>query len=81
MSRANRRHHKDRMKAKAARVAKQIIATGDWWTPERRAAYIERWKKLADHLAECSCWGCGNQRKVEGPTKQEKDDSWREDAN
>lgn len=28
--------------------------------------------KVADNLAICSCWMCGNARRYEGPTMQER---------
>lgn len=47
--RALRRHHLNRMKAKASKVY--------WWHEPERAA------KWANHLAACSCYMCGNPRK------------------
>lgn len=52
MKRAARRHHKERMKAKAQRVY----------------PWSDMPEKLADHLAECSCPMCGNPRKHFGET-------------
>lgn len=50
--RAERRHHRDRMKAKARRIASQ-------------SAHLDpdNFSKLHDHLAYCSCHMCGNPRK------------------
>jgi hypothetical protein len=48
-SRAERRHHLARMKAKAKKAGK----LWNWKNPE----------KLANHLAVCSCPMCGNPRK------------------
>lgn len=50
--RALRRHHKQRMKAKAIRVYY-------FHTPENAI-------KHADHLKVCSCYGCGNPRHYGG---------------
>lgn len=55
--RALRRHHKQRMKNKAIRVYY-------FHTPETAIKY-------ADHLAICSCYGCGNQRQYVGPPIRE----------
>ena len=57
MSRSLRRHHKNRMKAKAKKVYSDLPA--------------ELAIKMADHLKVCSCWACGNQRKYYGPSIQE----------
>lgn len=50
--RAIRRHHKERMKRKAAWVGR---ARWDW--PDIPVG------KYADNIAICSCWMCGNQRR------------------
>lgn len=55
--RARRRRDAERMKGKARRV-------------RPNSSYPER---LADHLAVCSCWMCGNPRRFLGePTIQER---------
>ncbi len=54
MNRANRRHHKFRVRDKAKRVLKWVM--GDLYD-ETDAA------KRADHMAGCSCFMCGNPRK------------------
>lgn len=64
-NRAQRRHHKDRMKAKARRVA-----CFSWGYSPRygmsaadAVAYQKKSEKWADHLALCSRPGCcGNPR-------------------
>ena len=56
MVRGIRRQHKRRMKVKALRIYPDNLS------PE----------KLADHLAVCSCFGCGNQRKYAGFSIQER---------
>jgi len=56
MVRGIRRHHKQRMKAKAVRIYPGNLNPA----------------KLADHLAVCSCFGCGNQRKYAGLSIQER---------
>jgi hypothetical protein len=56
--RAVRRHHLNRMKAKAIKVY-------HWNSPERAI-------KMADRLCSCSCSMCGNPRKwFEYKTRQE----------
>ena len=47
MDKATRRHHEERMKKRARRIYP------DMRCPER----------LANHLANCSCWMCGNPRR------------------
>lgn len=56
MKRAIRRHHKERMKAKARRLFKGTKC------PD----------KYADHLAVCSCWMCGNPRHSRFGSRGEK---------
>lgn len=72
--RAERRGHLARMKAKARRVAReswgQVPANG--WTPEDAAECQRRAEKWANHLAMCSCMGCGHQRWWFGLTMQER---------
>lgn len=55
--RALRRHHLQRMKAKAKRVY-------HFCSPQQAVKY-------ANHLQLCSCHGCGNRRKYEGQSLQE----------
>lgn len=64
--RAARRHHLSRMKAKARRVSKH------WMSELSAQDTAHRAGRLANNLAICSCSGCGNQRKYEGPTLQER---------
>lgn len=54
--RATRRHHKARMKRRAVAVR-----------PHAPGAV-----KLADHMANCSCFMCGHMRRWQGPTLQER---------
>lgn len=49
-SRARRIQDKQRMKAKAKRIGQINGIPGNW-------------DKLADHLAACSCFACGNPRR------------------
>jgi len=65
MSRAMRRHHKDRMKKKAARIY-------PGWKDFHGNLVSPPQYYLADHLAVCSCYGCGNRRQYEGKTIAEK---------
>lgn len=56
--RAIRRHHKERMRAKARRVARQ-----SWNTPEK---WVEHQAvRHADNLKSCSCSMCCNVRRNE----------------
>lgn len=55
--RASRRHHKKRMKNKAKKKLKQ-----DHWFEDDEEHFEEYIAKNADHLANCSCWMCGNPR-------------------
>lgn len=65
MSRANRRHHRFRIREKAKRIMKFVM--GDSYDDEDAV-------KRADHLATCSCNMCGNPRKFYGEkTRQEFD--------
>ena len=57
-NRAVRRHHLDRMKEKAKKIYY-------FNSPEQAI-------KLANHLANCSCWMCGHRRAIEGPNIQER---------
>jgi hypothetical protein len=52
--RARRRHHRARMVARAFRMAR----AWDW--------SIETPQRMADNMAKCSCWMCGNPRKWGG---------------
>lgn len=61
--RARRIRDKQRMKRRAQWVAKAI------WS--YRPADLPTAAKHADHLASCSCWGCGHQRYWHGPNMQE----------
>ena len=62
------------MKAKARKVAR------DSWgfrvdlgmSLEEVTAFQKRAEKWADHLAKCSCMGCGHQRHHWGLTVQER---------
>jgi len=55
--RASRRHHKKRMKQKA----KRKVRKSHWFYDDDQAE--EYANKNAEHLANCSCWLCGNPRK------------------
>ena len=54
MSRAKRRHHKFRVRENAKRAMKWLL--GDLYDEDAVT-------KRADHMANCSCWMCGNPRK------------------
>ena len=58
--RARRRRDKERMKAKAVRIYSRYALSNSKESTEDRAF---RDRKYADHLAVCSCEGCGNPRK------------------
>jgi hypothetical protein len=62
-SRAFRRHQMERKKAWAKRAARE------WYRSEPTVRQIGL---LAHTPKECSCWMCGNQRRIEGDTMQER---------
>ena len=63
-SRARRRWHRVRMIRRGERIARG-------WSNDRADA--RRWAtRNHDHLKACSCWMCGNFRRLEGPTIQER---------
>jgi hypothetical protein len=67
MNRANRRHHRFRVRQKAKRVLKWLM--GDCFDPKFA-------DKRAEHMANCSCSMCGNPRKFFGErTRQESVDA------
>jgi hypothetical protein len=69
MKRALRRHHRQRMIARALRLY------AGWWSPSdpEHPSQIWRWaRRNHDHLAVCSCWMCGNPRWWDGPPIQER---------
>ncbi len=79
--RSIRRHHSERMKAKARKVAQQ--SWGYRVDLGMAAAEVERLssraEKFSDHLASCSCYMCGNPRKwFEERTRAEE--KWRINA-
>lgn len=65
MKRAIRRHHKIRMKVKASKIYPGYKDSHGYLITKPQI-------HLADNLASCSCPACGNRRKYEGPTLQEK---------
>ena len=62
--RARRRRDLARMKTRARWVAHAIWGYADHQDQQRH-------ERLANHLKACSCWMCGNQRKIWGPNWQE----------
>lgn len=66
-----RRAQKERVKAWALRKAKEQIR-GGWYYRREAARIVEGWLRRAEHPQCCSCYGCGNQRKYEGDTIQER---------
>ena len=56
-SRAERRQHLRRMKAKARKVARQS------WGYKLNDPFLKRAEKWANHLKMCSCHGCCNPRR------------------
>ncbi len=73
--RANRRHHKDRMKAKARRVAMVSWGVQFEHDPEKAEKRLKKAERYADHLKVCSCSSCCNLRSKNSwcgvPTRQE----------
>ena len=63
--RALRRHHAARVRARAREVVKQV-----WQVPLEDVDRLV--VRLADHLANCSCPGCGHARRHQGVTCQEQ---------
>lgn len=60
LKRALRRHHVVRLK----KARRWYHGTDQWQNP--------KWIGKAVHTPQlCSCWMCGNQRKIDGPTVQE----------
>lgn len=62
-SRAFTRHQMERKKAWAKSAARE------WYRSEPTPSQIGR---LAHTPKECSCWMCGNARRIEGDTIQER---------
>ena len=58
--RALRRHHRARMIKKARAV---LAARFGYWGERNRDLNA---KRLADNITSCSCWMCGNPRRVPG---------------
>lgn len=67
---AIRRHHYQRLKRRRKRYWSGPIGSNPTvryaWTEDQRLGF------LATTPQNCSCRGCGNQRKWEGPTRQER---------
>lgn len=63
-SRAYRRHHKQRIKAKAKRVFEINLGPNIAFVHDcgKYRSQLARWIKTADYLAVCSCDQCGNPR-------------------
>ena len=70
MSRAERRHHKARMKRRAQKIVQHYFGCG---RDSRFFGKMQQWaSENADHLKTCSCLGCGNPRRHLGQrTRQE----------
>ena len=69
MSRANRRHHRARMIKRALHYwVVDVYNDSEPNNPE----IIKRAAMFHNHLAACSCTGCGNQRHNEWLPKREK---------
>ena len=62
--RALRRHHRQRM---IARTLRSFVCSGV--APERRLQCALHWY---NNRQRCSCYLCGNRRRWEGPTVQER---------
>ena len=63
--RALRRHHLNRIKQLALEQAKALF-------PSQRALWVPQMISRYRNRSPCSCWMCGNRRKYEGPTLQER---------
>ena len=82
--RAERRHHSQRMKAKARRIHRQNNYFLRTWANEavRYKEFEDAAATRADHLKNCSCSMCGNPRKwMKEQTHQEDlaDIKWKEE--
>lgn len=67
MSRALRRHHRDRLMRKRRYYHWSGIARLDSGEPD------QRWVSLHTRTPKpCSCWMCGHVRRLEGPTIAER---------
>ena len=64
MSRANRRAAMERAKRHARKLLKCCFGI-----PNPNAVLVGRYTHTPK---PCSCWGCGNQRRADGPTRQER---------
>jgi len=67
MNRAERIHHKERIKAKRKSY---IVAQGKEELPESQRQ--KHYAMIAKTPQMCSCLGCGNERQYEGETLQER---------
>ena len=70
MKRSVRRHHYARLKKKWDKKLRR-----DWfWAPDMvDEEKIEHWVSFYTRTQTvCSCWMCANERKLEGPTLQER---------
>jgi hypothetical protein len=76
--RNKRRHHEERMKAKARKIAVEVrcMTVGNGYTKQ----HIENFVKNHNNLQICSCSMCGNPRrsKWKEKTRKEKDNSWKD---
>ena len=67
MKRALRRHHRERIRAKANRLVRRVWGYRD--------GSMDAWaRKFAESIPVCFCWGCGMPRSYHGLTYQEKRD-------
>lgn len=68
-TRAERRHHHQRMLGKAKEIA-LMQNLDNWFTKEEFDRHI---RYIAENRKKCSCWMCGNPRRVwKQKTYQEK---------
>lgn len=66
MTRATRRAAVERKKGQARHLLTKVWCYGpDFATPHRVGMY-------AATMKPCSCWGCGNARRHDGPTRRER---------
>lgn len=59
-TRAERKHHHQRMLERAREIA-GLQGLGNWFSKEEFEKHI---RKLAENRKKCSCWMCGNARKM-----------------
>jgi len=64
--------HSKRIHQKQTNFKKWLGRVKSWYKIKPRDSELEKTAHIAaNHGKLCSCWMCGNARKIEGPTVQE----------